>query len=243
MKIYAVLFTLVVLLSATTWAQAPSAAEILKKCDQIRMPEGDATFQVKIEDYAGPRLLNSSIYSAQMRGNEAALIETLAPPLKKGRKLLMLKDNLWFYTQSIRRPQRIGVADRLTGEVANGDIARTNYTGDYNPRLIDSVTINNKKAYHLELLGNRKEVTYQKLEVWIEEGTFFPLKTNFFTMGGKLLKVGEYSEFKKINGATRPLKMTIADAVNTKKRSVLTYSKIKAAKLNSAIFNVESMAQ
>ena len=197
MKILFTIKILSIFLATGAMAQTPSATEIIKKVDAIRMPQGDATFEVKIDDFAGTRLLTSTTFFVQARGNDSALVETLSPPTKKGRKLLMLKDNLWFYSKTIRRPQRIGVADRLTGEVANGDIARANYSGDYNSRLIDTVTLGKQKAYHLELTGNRKEVTYQKLEVWVEVGSFHPIKTNFFTMGGKLLKTGEYSEFKK----------------------------------------------
>lgn len=59
------------------------------------------------------------------------------------------------------------LAQRLTGQVANGDLARANFAGDYKPKVLRSESIGNEDYYVLELTAVDRGVTYQKVMYWL----------------------------------------------------------------------------
>ena len=42
--------------------------------------------------------------------------------------MLMKGRDLWVFTPNVSQPIRLGLAQRLTGQVANGDLARANFS-------------------------------------------------------------------------------------------------------------------
>ena len=52
---------------------------------------------------------------------------------------MLMKDyDMWLFTPNIKKPLRISLEQKLTGEVSYGDIAKTNYAEDYNAKLIST---------------------------------------------------------------------------------------------------------
>lgn len=49
--------------------------------------------------------------------------------------LLGVGGDLRVFMPDVSPPTRLGLAQRPIGEVANGDLARANFAGDYMPRL------------------------------------------------------------------------------------------------------------
>ena len=60
------------------------------------------------------------------------------------------------------------------------DLARTNFSEDYNAKEIGREKINGKESAKLELTAKNKDVTYRKIHYWVEIGTGAPLKARFF---------------------------------------------------------------
>ena len=69
----------------------------------------------------------------------------------------------------VSQPVRISLAQRLTGQVANGDLARANFSGDYNPKIVRTESIGNEKYLVLELTAVDRSVTYQRVMYWVNE--------------------------------------------------------------------------
>lgn len=240
----AILYSAVLLLTPL-WSSAQqnlSPEQIVKKADRARFPDGDVSCEVAVADFSKGKATGNSTYKIKARGSEASLVDTIEPPRQQGQKLLMLSDNLWFISPNIKRPTRISMQQRLTGQVANGDIARTDFSGDYSSVLKGKTKLGTTECYFLELTAKRKDVTYAKLEYWVDSAKNLPLKINFFATSGKLLKVGTYSDFKATSdGVVRPLTLTIEDAIDKSKKSILKYSKIKKDKFDDSVFNKESL--
>lgn len=219
------------------------AKDIIKQADLSRMPEGDLTFQVKVEDFKGKSKLRETLYAVSAKGGTDSLIETIAPARQKGRKLLMKDDDLWFFTPDLKRPTRVSMQQRLTGEVANGDLARTNFAGDYEAKLVGEVKIGKGRAYHLSLTANRSGVTYSRVEYWVSaDRSYLPLKAEFYATSGKLLKRATYGGIKNVLGRKRVTRMIIEDAVKKISRSELTYLQFRSVSLDSSMFNKDAMA-
>ncbi len=215
--------------------------EILRKADDARAPEGDFSFFVKIGDYDGAKLLRTHVYKVFSKGTAYALIETESPLRLKGRKILLRNEDLWLYLPSVKRPTRVSLQQRLTGEVANGDIARTRFHNDYDAKISGSEEIGGKPHHVLDLKAKSDNVTYRKVQLWVDQKTYQPHKALFYAISGKLLKTSLYSDFKKALGENRASKVVIQDALNPKRQSHLTYSKYQRENLDDSFFTKEAL--
>lgn len=221
-------------------SNALTGLEIVKKADQMRYIDDDNSFMVQINDLkgSGTQITKFKVYS---RGAHSSLVETLFPERQAGRKLLMKDDDLWFFSPDIKRPTRISMQQKLTGEVSNGDIARTNFGDDYSVEIKPPEKLDGIDAIHLQLNKNKAEVTYPLVEYWVNAKTYQPLKAIFKSEGGKDLKVATYSELKPFFGRSLITKMEIVSAINKTQKSVLQFTGFKKEKLNGAFFNKESL--
>jgi outer membrane lipoprotein-sorting protein len=225
-------------------ASDPTALKLVAAADEARLPNKDVRFEVQVEDRRGSKTISSVRYLVKARaGGKQSLVDTLAPPRQIGRKLLMKDDDLWFYTPSVKRPTRVNMAQRLTGEVANGDIARTNFAEDYDATLVGHEQINGKKAAKLNLKAKRPSVTYSKILYWVtDDASPGPVKAEFFAKSGKLLKRAHYDEMRPVLGKPRATRVTIEDAIQPTRQSVMTYSKHKLENFDGSIFNKDNLS-
>lgn len=219
------------------------AAEIVRRADQLRSPGGDLSFSVRAKDYRDKMLLRENIYRVYAKGNHLSLIETKFPERLQGRKLLMRDDKLWLYLPTMKRPTRVSFQQRLTGEVSNGDIARTNFFDDYTAKLVRTETLRGKKHYRLILTAKKDDVTYRYIHLWVEKVTFKPARAHFFAISGKLLKTGEYRGLRRVFGKPQITRVVIKDALRPSKQSHLTYSHYQRENLDESFFNKEALAE
>ena len=54
------------------------------------------------------------------------------------------------------------------------------------------------------LTAQKKDLTYDRLRVWVEKSNYHPLRAEFLTEAGKPLKTAQYSGYKNIAGKVRP---------------------------------------
>ncbi len=237
MKTYVLLSTLFISVTAT----ALTGLEMVKKADEMRYIEEDNSYLVQVTDFKGTSSTQITKFKVYSRGVHSSLVETVYPERQAGRKLLMKDDDLWFFSPDIKRPTRISMQQKLTGEVANGDIARTNFGNDYTVEVKETAQLDKVDAIHLQLTKNKSEVTYPAVDYWINAKSYQPLKAIFKTDGGKELKVAIYSEPKSVLGRTLMTKMEIVSAINKTQKSLLIFTGFTKEKLNGAFFNKESL--
>ena len=222
---------------------APSADEIVKKADQGRLPQGAISFHATVKDYKKTELAHETQYEILNNATGSGLVKTIFPERQQGRKLLMEGSSLWLYTPDIKRAARVSMQQKLTGEIANGDLAKTNFAGDYNATILGSETVNGVETYHLSLKAKHSEVTYSKLEYWVAKKDFLPVKTVFYAVSGKVLKTGAYSEPKMVLGNKCITKFVVTDAVDTTRKSIVFYSNHKRGHFPDTIFSKEALSE
>lgn len=181
-----------------------SAADILQRCDEVRNPAESYEMTVEVLNHDG----TSSRFQVYTKGNDTTLIKTIAPKRDVGRDLLMVGENMWAYVPNLKRSVRVSLSQKLSGQAANGDIARMRWADDYEADLLAS----SEDHWELALKAKKKGLTYDRLKVWIKRKNFHPIKAHYLALSGKLLKSSEFKEFKPIAGRVRPTKMVIEDA-------------------------------
>jgi outer membrane lipoprotein-sorting protein len=217
-------------------APATSAEEILRRADAVRFPQEGFEVGIDIRTSVDGKLTSEGVYKVLSKGNENALVLTLEPASERGQILLMKGRDLWVFLPRVSQPVRLSLAQRFIGQVANGDLARANFVGDYTPKLIGTETVRDETLYVLELTAADRSVTYQRVRYWVQKKSYWPYKAEFFSLSGRLLKTCHYEDFRKIGGKVRPTKLVMVDALNQGESSTLEYSNMKLRELPDRIF-------
>jgi hypothetical protein len=115
---------------------------------------------------------------------------------------------------------RISAQQRLVGQAAIGDVLTVNLAVDYSASVAGTETIDDagrqkRSCWRLELKGASDTAVYNRVEYWVEQGTFRPVKGKFYSDSGRLLKIIYYRNFVERLGAVRPAEAVIIDAVDT----------------------------
>lgn len=213
-----------------------SAQSILEKSDEIRFPR--ESFQVDVAIHTTSLDHPEDLYRYQVlsKGNENSIVRITEPVSERGQTILMRGRDLWIFMPSVSQPIRLSLSQRLTGQVANGDIARANFTGDYHPELLRNETIDSENYYVLELIGIDRTVTYQKVLLWVNQSNYRPYKAEFYSVSGRLLKTSRYENFDNVLGEIRPTRIVMEDALKSGEVSTLDYSNMKLRDLPDKLF-------
>ena len=226
-------------LTADVRADDSYARAVVTQADRIRFPQEDFQVQVAITSSAPGQAPDLREYEILSKGNENTIVRTTAPPSERGQILLMRGRDLWVFMPNLSQPIRLPLAQRLTGQVANGDLARANFAGDYHPRILHTAEVNGAPHYILELVAVDRGVTYHRVMYWVEQETYRPYKAEFYAVSGRLLKTAFYEDFRQMLGVDRPARLVMVDAVNEGDQSVLEYGGLELRELPDRMFHRE----
>jgi hypothetical protein len=175
------------------------------------------------------------------------LAEYQSPANVKGRKLLMKDRNMWFIKPGLSKPVPISPRQKLLGGASNGDIASTNYAGDYTIEHFTGEVLDGEPCMVYDLKAKNKNLTYDRIRYWVSQRTKTGVKAEFFTLSGKLFKtaVFEYDHKISLNGQERPFvsKMTITGAVVETEKTVMAYSRIRLRDISPSAFNLDLLVK
>ncbi len=217
----------------------PSPEEIVRLADEVRSPALDYTVMARVTSVRPGGKRRVVEYQVMAKGREKTLVKTLYPRSQRGRMLLMRGRNLWAFMPNLSRPVRISLSQRLMGEVANGDIARVNFSGDYKPRLLRVEEIGGRSYYVLELKAKAPDVTYHRVIYWVEKGSFHPFKAEFYAASGRLLKRCSYQAYRKLGGRLRPTRLVLEDPLVKGRYSIIEYDRMVIRRLPDKYFTKE----
>ncbi len=216
--------------------QPDLAREVLERAERIRFPDKGFQVDIAITTTAPDTEPELRSYRILSKGNSQTLVQTTAPAIDRNQILLMRDHDLWVFLPNLSQPIRLPLSQRLTGQVANGDLARANFVGDYTPSVLRSEKIGGELHHVLQLNAVDRWVTYNKVHYWVNARNGHPYKAEFFTLSGRLLKVCHYQKFKPMGGEVRPTQLVIEDALRSGHRSVLDYSGMVERDLPDRIF-------
>lgn len=216
-----------------------SATDLLLAADTIRFPQDSFQTAISVTNYRDEDADETRVYQVLSRGNENTIVLTVEPASERGQALLMRGRDLWIYMPAVSQPIRLSLSQRLTGQVANGDLARANFSGDYTPELLREDNFEERPVQVLKLSAAGSGVTYDTVHYWIDAENYRPLFAEFFARSGRLLKTMRYENFSELAGAQRPTRLVIDDALKPGRRSVLRYDSMALRELPEHIFTRE----
>ena len=210
--------------------------EIVEKADRIRFPAESFQVNVRITTTRPDQDPDIKEYRVLSKGNDRTLLMTTAPAIDKGNILLMRDHDLWAFLPNLSQPVRLPLGQKLTGEVANGDLARANFSGDYKATLLRTEEIDGNAYNVLELNAARRGVTYHRVLYWVNADNYRPYKAEFYTLSNRLIKTCHYQGYEDMAGIVRPTQLVMEDKLHKDGRSVMDYSGMKLRKLSDKVF-------
>ena len=223
--------------SASEGEPAPAAEQILERADRIRFPEYGFQVDVGITTSKTNGDKESREYRILSNGNSRTLVQTTAPAIDRGQILLMRDRDLWAFMPNVSQPIRLPLSQKLTGQVANGDLARANFVGDYHPTILRAEEIEGEKLIVLELKAVDRSVTYHRALYWVNSSDNRPYKAEFYALSNRLMKVCYYRDFQDLGDEVRPTRLVMEDALRAGERSELVYSNMLRKELPDKVFN------
>lgn len=212
------------------------ARAIVEKADQVRFPSEGFQVDVTITTTGSGTSSEVRKYRVLSKGNTNSIVRITEPASERGQILLMKGRDLWVFMPDVSQPIRLALSQRLTGQVANGDLARANFAADYNPKWLRTEKIGGEDYNVLELTGIDRGVTYQRVLYWVRDKDSWPYKAEFYSLSNRLLKSCRYENFKVMEGRKRPTRLVMEDALRGGEQSVLEYNSMKLRDLPDKIF-------
>lgn len=205
------------------WAQ--SAQEVLAASDAVRNPDRPFAFTDVLTEFRNGKPADSVVLritarTAGVGGQYDSLVQFVEPPRDRGKLMLKNGNVLWFYDPASKASVRISPQQRLLGQASNGDVMAVNLAKDYKATLAATETIPDgdrqpRDCWRLDLAAAAEDVTYHRVEYWIEKGTYRPVKGRFYSESGRLLKTAYYRKYETQLGRERPMETIIIDGVDT----------------------------
>lgn len=216
---------------------ASMARDIVQKADRIRFPQEGFEVYVDIHTYTVDGEVEAREFQVLSIGNENTIVRMTEPASERGQMMLMKGRDLWVFLPSVSQPVRLGLGQRLTGQVANGDLARANFAGDYHPNLLRTEEVDGEKCHVLELKAVDRGVTYGRVMYWVRQANNWPHKAEFYSLSGRLLKTAHYQNFEAMAGQVRPTRIVMEDSLRKGEKSILDYSGMQLRDLPEKYFS------
>jgi outer membrane lipoprotein-sorting protein len=213
---------------------APDAQSVLANSDAVRNPLQPFSVTVSLLAYRNAKQADSNtltVYSKaeNTSGQYRSLIRFVAPDRDANKLMLKNGNDLWFYDPSSQASIRLSPQQRLLGQASNGDVVTVNLAKDYKAELLaEEDTADGervmRRAYKLGLSAVSPDVTYHRVEMWVDAANSRPIKARFFSESGHLLKTAYYRKYQPQLGRERPTEVVIIDGLDPSWVTVLRYS-------------------
>lgn len=199
----------------------PTAAELLAKYDAVMGPENFVTV-LEMTAHRDDGTTRTYKMSALKKGSDKFRATFAEPAAVRGQEMLRQGDNLWVYMPNLKRAVRLANRDSFQGgDFNNADVLRVNYTTDYSAELQADPA--RSDAWLLELHAKTKDAAYDKIKLWLRKSDALPLKGEYYTASGKMLRMAEFSDYKNFGGLSRPAKVVMKNMLATQRYSTMTW--------------------
>ncbi|AOY00787.1 outer membrane lipoprotein-sorting protein [Jeongeupia sp. USM3] len=207
---------------------------MLAASDAVRNPDKPFGLTTTLVEYRNGKQTDTSTLAVYSRadangGQFRSLLRFIAPKRDADKLMLKSGNDLWFYDPASKAAIRISPQQRLLGQAANGDVVTVNLAGDYSASVAAEEDVSDgdkqpRRAYKLELKARAPDVTYHRIEMWIDTANKQPIKARFFAESGGLLKTAYYRRYQSQLGASRPTETVIIDGLDPNWVTVMRFS-------------------
>jgi outer membrane lipoprotein-sorting protein len=222
---------------------APSADEIVRRADKAVLGES-ATYTLRMSVFRPGKTDRVVEMKGWKKGDDLGLVRYTAPPKERNTAYLRNADSTFLFLPSAEKVVRVGPKQNFGGsDFSNGDIFRLSLIKDYVPTLVGEEDMDGERCYKLELKARDRSVAYDHVVYWVRnDGTFFPVRADYYTLSGKRLKWLSVSKTGRLGGRERPTLLAMESALELGARTVLEFLTIQDdVKLDDRVFTPSAL--
>jgi hypothetical protein len=222
---------------------ATDAQALLAACDAVRNPSEPFSVTVTLIEYRNGKQTDTNVLSVYSKADGAGRFRSLirfVSPARDANKLMLKSGNdLWFFDPASQASIRLSPQQRLLGQAANGDVLTVNLANEYKAALageeevVDGERVK-RRCHVLRLEAASPDVTYERIELWAEQGSARPVKGRFLSESDRLLKTAYYRKFAPQLGRERPTEVVIIDGLDPQWVTVMRYASFAARDIPEA---------
>ena len=224
-------------------ARPPSAEQILRKAEEVRNPDLDYAVDFTIHGVSRGDVVKErdASYSMVARGKDRTVILMRSPDNLYGALVLMVEDKYWMLLPKASKPWELSGAQMMNGDVATGDLARSNLTRGYAASLSGEEPLDGEACFRLELLAKSDAARYTRIVYWVAKKGFLPKKLEHYGRTGALLKTVTYGDYRKGALGLRSMRLDIESYDEWKEASTLFFSNLRKFEAPRASFTSEGL--
>lgn len=203
----------------------PTALEILERADDHwDLNLRNSRVELELAVYRENELRTTYRMILKYQDTYHVLAETIYPPRNQGEKMLQAgRKNYWLYLPNVNKAVKISESNSLSNsDFSNTDLLSPRLSQEYVPRLVGTETLFGAETYKLELQAKDESSPYAKIVYWVRKSDYAPLRRDYYTFSGQLLKrLDMRSTSKGMNGM--PDTFVMSSVLEKDKKTVLRY--------------------
>lgn len=222
-----------------------SVEEIVRRLEDNQTHETSrAEMTMTIADRFGERVSTMIAYS---RGEDESLIEFTSAS-ERGQKVLRTANEIYlFYPDAAELVRLQGPA--LRESMLGSDVSYEDLTGGrtiletYRVALEGTEEIEGRETYRVTFEARRRDVAYPRQTMWIDAETFVALRSEQFSLNGRLLKTIRSSDVRNVEGTWLPFETLISDALKRNSSTRIVIDEIELGlRLDDDLFSLEELS-
>lgn len=193
------------------------AMEIIKEVDKTF-----AMIDIKSEQLITIYRKNGSTRQYKLNittdGGDKSFAEIIEPAREQGTQMLRFGEIVWRYLPNMKKSIRISGRQSFMGSDINDiDILRFNLAQDYRSRIVEE----SHDKYVIDLQGRNSSLLYTKSKLWVKKKDFQPIKQEYYSYSGKLVKTVFYRNYRDFEGMKRPAILEMQSALFPERKTTL----------------------
>ena len=207
----------------------PDAAQLAERLDFVRRPTQSFGVTLNITELHNGKATQQSVLRVMARKHPDSLrfdavAHVLEPAADRGKVLLTTPREVWFFDPKAKHPTQVS-PHHFRGKFFVSDALSTSFAADYESTLDGTEVIQDAARQDVDCLRlkmRRREKTGTAPEVvtyWVDRKLLQPIRGQFFTASGKLLRTSYYAAYAKVLGEIRPTRVLV---VSNTERGLVT---------------------
>lgn len=206
-------------------AAALDGHEIIERVESLMWADTmQGEFEMRIVTPRWERTLALRIWMDRPR---RSFVRVLAPAKEAGIGSLRIGNEMWNYLPSVERTIRIPPSMLLQpwmgSDFTNDDLVKqSSAIDDYTQQLLGEELVDGQALWKIEALPKPDAaVVWGRLVYWVRKD-FIPVRQEFFSERGELVRVMRFSEIRPIGGRTIPTRWEIRPRAKPGQFTVVT---------------------
>lgn len=237
-----IIYVVLVLFCATASLSAqnkPDFKLILEKMDfQSTFSKYDFTSRMSmISEDPSDGITKMVVHQFRRDSQDKFVMLIESPDVQKGQGYLRVEDNLWFYDPESRKFSHSSMKENFSGtDAKNSDFRKSTYSNDYTVDTWEEGKLGAYDVYILNLKAANDEVTYPSKKVWVTKENYLLLKSEDYSLTGRLMRTSLFPGYAKLGESMIPVKMIFIDNLVEGKKTQISLSGLSISPLPDSVF-------